>query len=82
MLIMETDQNESSSGACQTVHFLTLQFIYFYAHLFTNPYPDEHDNPYLCKQYRPRSDGLKKSSDQDLHYLPCSLRIEWIHYIK
>ena len=40
-----------------------------------NPYPAVHDNPYLCKQCRSRSDGFKKPSDQDLHCLSFSL---WI----
>ena len=46
--------------AKNTTYFKMFCAKIFTQHLF-NPYPAVHDNPYICKQCRPRSDGFWRS---------------------
>ena len=49
------DLNEFKLGIFFSFSKCSVDFSYI------NPYPAEHDNPYLCKQCRSRSDGFFRS---------------------
>ena len=39
-------------------NFCELLFLGLFSGIFINPYPADHNNPYVCKQCRSRSDGF------------------------